>query len=959
MRGPWVVRVRLLGRVAVVRGDGVDEVRGDKQRLLLCLLAQAIGEAVSSDRLVDAIWDSGDGRARHHALEAQVSRLRPRLAAAGLAIDRTGDGYRLQGQVTDTDAGALETELGAGRRALRSGELPRARQRLAAAVDLAAGPPFAEHQGHRVLQAEAVRLDELARAATEGLVDVDLAEGRAATVVPRLEAWTRQEPLREGLWARLMRAHYLCGDQSAALAAHDRLAEALADELGLDPSPAVAELRTAILRQDPGLAAPGSVEPTARPGHGVVLPTPTTALVGREGLRQQLATAVAAGARLITLTGSGGIGKTRLAIAVARDVATTSDLGVRFVDLASVTEGHQVVRETAAALGVDELPDESLVRTLLRRLADQQVLLVLDNCEHVLEPTAEMVGRLLPGLPGLAVVATSRQPLDLYGEAVWRVFGLSLPPDDADDEDAVAATEAGRLLLDRARAGQPELSLGPEEARSVARICRRLAGIPLALELAASQLTTRRPSELEAALDRHLGVLRARWRDVPDRHRTIENTIAWSYDQLDAPDRRLVDLVAVFSGAFSAAATEQLTAEVAPGIDDVPGRLDELARRSLLRREPSALTSQRHRMLEPLRRFGALRRDEAGWDVAVREAHLERAVRVLETAARRLQGPEEDVALAEIDDQIDDLRAALSWARLTGRSRAGLRAATGLSNYANLRGIMREAADRLAAFVDMPVEPGVDPVVRGRALTALCRLETRIGRLDAARHHGDQAVLVLEEGHHAGALGYAVLNRAMAGYSATTAARSLAEYDRALDLLGQAGDLHGVGFAMLMRGLALLHLDPPRAAETVGQVLEALEGTGDRNALAHGREAAALATLAQDRPRQAGEQYAGAIDLLAELGNVSCLPHALGGAASCLLAHDRPGEAAELLGAADALRRDLATVVAPYEQPFGEGLEDEVLHELGPDAGRAALARGARLSAPEAAATAATALRRP
>ncbi|WP_312024750.1 BTAD domain-containing putative transcriptional regulator [Nonomuraea sp. WAC 01424] len=644
-----MVRFGVLGPLAAWTDDGAEiHVAEPKVRALLAGLLAAGGGPVSADRLIDDLWGDRPTRNPVGTLQARVSQLRRALGDPA-AVLRGPAGYRLAAH--DSDAARF--------RALadRRGAAPRERAReLDQALALWRGPAYADFADEEFARPEIALLEELRLSALEEQAEVRLALGADVD----LAALVARHPLRERLRASHMKALYRGGRQSEALAAYEELRVRLAEELGLDPSPELAALHGAILRQDPGLSPPP-------PPSASNLPAPLTGLIGRDADLAEVI-GLLADSRLVTLTGSGGVGKTRLALAAARRLAfpDASDVpgdrpggfadGVWLVELAASAD---VAEAVAAVLGVRDDDSVPLPSRLAGVLAGRDALLVLDNCEHLVEQVAALVSVLLRSAPGLRVLATSQEPLGVSGERVRVVHPLPEP-------DAV------RLFAARA-----DVEPGP----TVGVICRRLDGIPLALELAATRVRALGVQELAARLDDRFRLLSAGMRDAPARQRTLRATIDWSWELLSADERAVLRRLAVHADRCTLEAAEAVCAE--PGVDvlDVLARLVD---RSLV----VVARGPRYRLLESVTAYCLERLREAGEHDLLRERH---AHYYTELAARaELRGPRQHEWLDRLDAESANLRLALSGPE-------ALRLANALAWYWILRGRLREARRSLAA----------------------------------------------------------------------------------------------------------------------------------------------------------------------------------------------------------------------------------------------------------------------
>ncbi|MET7392430.1 BTAD domain-containing putative transcriptional regulator [Dactylosporangium sp. NPDC005572] len=631
----------VLGPLAVTTDAGEPVVvPGTKVRMLLADLLVHRNQVVSADRLIDDLWGDDPPANAAGALQVRVSQLRKALndaePGARDLIESRPPGYLLRA-VIDADRFLAEAPE--------------------AALQLWRGEPYADFADEEFCRAEATRLKEQRLVALERLAEARLERGEHDLVAADLAELVARHPLREGLRALHLRALYAAGRAAEALDSYADLRERLAEELGLDPGPELVALHQRILRQDAGLSPP--------PRAAIVrnaLPARLDELVGRAEALAELR-ALLPQQRLVTLIGPGGVGKTRLAIEAAR-----SQDGVHLVELAPLPTGDEHLAEhILSTLAIREEGDatERLVAAL--RLSRT---LLLDNCEHVVEPAAALVGRLLRDVPGLSVLATSREPLGIAGEVLWEVPPLHLPEDDH-DVDAVRRSPAARLFAARAAAQQRGFRLDARTAPAVAQLCRRLDGLPLALELAATRV---RAFGVQGVIDR-LESLATQQRDVPPRQRTMTAVIGWSWDLLDPVDQQVLAGLAVFADGCTPEAAERVC-----GTD--PDALARLVDRSLV-----VADDGRYRLLETVAAFCLPRLARLA---EVRARHAAYYTELAEQADPLLRGPEQQEWLARLDAETGNLRAALVHG-------GGLRLANALTWYWFLRGRFAEARRALAA----------------------------------------------------------------------------------------------------------------------------------------------------------------------------------------------------------------------------------------------------------------------
>ncbi|MEU4570016.1 BTAD domain-containing putative transcriptional regulator [Micromonospora sp. NPDC023956] len=742
----------VLGPTEVTDGGRSLAIGGPKPRTALAALLLEANRIISVEGLVEAVWAGQPPPSAVNALQTYVSRLRRVLGAETLC--RHPAGYRLVADPDLIDARRFERLLAGARTALAAGDPTTGHRRVEEALALWRGPALLDVTDAPFAQAEIVRLDELRLVAAETRVEAMIALGDVTGGVAAARALVADHPLRERGVAHLMLALYRDGRQSEALATYHEARRLLVDGFGLDPGDDLAALAQAILRQDPELLATppparttpappaGSASappagsapappvgttpspvvgtaPAAPPAAPVGAPPsgtgsapgapprsrlvlPLDRFVGRDrelaGIRQQLETY-----RLVTLTGPGGSGKTRL----AREVCRRLPQPVHVVELAGLHDADLLEATVAQAFGLAVLSDLDAVATTV---GDAEVLLLLDNCEHLTGALAEVVLRLLTDLPGLRVLATSQRPLGVRGERRFPVPPLPVDP------------MAVELFLDRAGAVAPDWTCGPADQEVVTRICARLDGLPLAVELAAAQLAVLSPAQILDRLGRSLAITGTS-PDLPDRHRSLDRAIDNSYRLLDGTQQDLFARLSVFADTFDLDAAEA----VAGAGRDVLAPLTGLITGSLVATTPASAAPRRYRMLQLLRGYADRLLDPVDRD-RLRHRHLDWALDLARAADRGLRGPDALRWYRTLGAEQANTRAALAFALAADQSLAGMRLATDLSWYWYHRGHLREGIRWLRETID--ATPGAPLVDRARALTALASLLYLAGRLE-------------------------------------------------------------------------------------------------------------------------------------------------------------------------------------------------------------------------------------
>ena len=733
------VRIGVLGPLAVT-GEAGRPVRvgGQRVRALLALLALAAGRPVPAYALIERLWPEPDDRPLDaaNALQSLVSRLRAALRQAGIpesVLESSPAGYRLAVPPEAVDAAVFEAAARAGGRALAAGDAATAARLLREALGTWRGPALADVAGEEFAAAPAARLEELRSAAVLDRIEADLALGEVVAVTGELRELTAADPLAERPRALLMRALAAAGRQADALAVYAEGRELLADRLGVDPSLRLEEAHLAVLRQEIPLAVPAGTAPRhperTVPPPGPPAPPqggrrPPTSFIGRDddvtGVLKKLAEE-----RLVTLTGPGGVGKTRLATEVAARLAgPAASAGLAsladpaptawFAELAPVSDPSEVPYAVLDALGLRERviarraetagPADPVER-LAGALAANEAVLVLDNCEHVIEEAARLAGRLLADCPRVRIVATSREPLRIPGETLWVVTPLPVPPDSgmAGAETAppipeISTYAAVRLFLDRAAAVQPGFAIGNENAAAVARICQALDGMPLAIELAAPWLRTLPPAQLAERLDDRFALLTGGSRTALPRHQTLRAVIDWSWNLLSEQERVLARRLAVFPGGVTLAAAEQVCPGGPLARGDVLPALSGLVAKSILTvADGAAERGPRYRMLETVRAYCQERLAEAGEETWVRDAMAACYLDFAEAADPQLRTARQATWHRALTVEQDNVNAALRWAIARRDAVTALRFVRALGFYWTQRG--RGEGDTLAREV--------------------------------------------------------------------------------------------------------------------------------------------------------------------------------------------------------------------------------------------------------------------
>ncbi len=916
----------MLGPLELRCQGNVVAVGGRRQRALLALLLLGANDVVSVDALVEGLWGESQPKTAAHSLQVFVSDLRKALRAVGEdgRIVTQSPGYKIEVRPGELDLERFEQLAGDGRAALAGGEPAAAAEMLREGLALWRGEPLADFAYEPFAQATVARLEELRLSVLEDRVAADLALGRHAELVGELEQLVAEHPFREGLSAHLILALYRAGRQSEALAAYQATRKLLLDELGIDPMPELQELERAILVQDPRLELEVLEDPEWREGSG--LPRPPTPLVGRDRELAELVQLLGS-ERLVTVTGPGGIGKTRLALAVSVRLEASFPDGATFVQLASLADPALVPATIALALQVEDTAAAEPGEAVIEAIGQKELLLCLDNLEQLLE-AAPFIGELLARCPGVRVLVTSRSPLKLSGEREY-----PLPPLQAD--------EALELFVARARAISPGLSAAEHE-ETIRAICERLDRLPLALELAAGRIRLLSPPGVLARLEQTLPLLTGGPRDLPERQQTLRAAIDWSYQLLDPAEQRLFREVAVFLGGFD------LDAVVGVSEQDELELLDPLSaliEHSLVRRREQN-GEPRFFLLETIREFAAEQLEASEEADGTRRRHAEYYLAFAEPGSLAFDSDELTAWLSRAERDRANLRAALGWLIEQGTADQALQLGRRLSSLWIHRGPLSEGSQWLERVL---ARSGGDGSLRAAALG-------RAGLIASQRGLYEDAKRLLS-----GSLGF---------WRRADAPRELAsDLIRLGVVTSAAGDFDGARAAFEEAGELGRQLDDKRltssALNNLGEIArlagdlaaarafyeESLELELERNsgyAIALRRLNLGGLALEEGDDVQAERHVLAALEsslaIAADDTTITCIEVMAAVAA-------RRGDAvraAQLLGAAEEQREQLGFVIPASERPLLDTTAALIDARLDPGGRAAAHAQGRALTLEEA-----------
>jgi predicted ATPase/DNA-binding SARP family transcriptional activator/DNA-binding CsgD family transcriptional regulator len=985
VRRSGAVRVWLLGGFRVSVGSRIiedNEWRLRKAASLVKLLALAPGHRLHRELVMDTFWpDLG--------LKAASNNLRQTLHAARRALEPNRAAYshylNLQdGSLVLCPTGELWVDVEAFEEAATTARRTQDPAAYRAGIELWAGEllPYDRYEEWVENRRQELRGIFLSLVIELGGLYEERGEyGRGIEVLQRALS---EEPTNEEAHAGLMRLYALSGRQEEALSQYERLRDALSGQLGTEPGNTTRLLRNEIAAGKFPPRLPLTIGP---PWEGFLdtgkhnLPAPRTTFIGREREMVELKRTFSM-TRLLTLTGAGGSGKTRLALEMARDLVGSYPDGVWLVELAPLSEEELVALEVAGALGVQEQPGRPLLESLLDALGDKQMLLVLDNCEHLINAAARLTMALLDSCSRVRVLATSRESLGVMGEQTWPVPSLSAPgARQSPTVSELEGYEAARLFADRASKRHPRFELTPENAQAVAQVCTTLEGIPLAIELAAARVGVLSAEQISDRLEHSLKLLTGGERTADDRHRTLRATLDWSYELLSEPERVLFGRLSVFAGGFTLEAAESVGAGGGigeeEGEEDVLELVSMLVEKSLVVAEENWERGARYRLLEPVRQYAREKLRVSGEAEAVWRRHAEFFLALAQEAEQELKGPRQAEWLDRLETEHDNLRVGLSWA--LGRDiDLGPRMASALRLFWYTRGYLSEGRRYLEAVARSDAVPAT---VRAKALDGLGWIAEPQGDYERARVAyeeslelyrssndkrgvanalGDLGSLALDQGDYEQAT--SLLEESLAlhresgskedvigvlnGLGVLASAkgdreRSISFFSEALVLSRGTGNVRRTAASLGNLGITMLvHGDPEQATVLLEESLALFRDIGDSSNIAIGLMYSALAALTQDdheRVKALSEESLKLLQIAEDKQHIAdCLEIMAGGAG----AQGRAQRAARLWGAAEVLREDIGVPLQPEDREVLDPYLAAARSSLGEVAWQVTLAEG-------------------
>jgi predicted ATPase/DNA-binding SARP family transcriptional activator len=958
------LEIRLFGPMDVRIGlCPLPRLRSRRGLWLLALLAMRAGRPLDRDWLAGLLWPDSDAAQARRSLRQSLHDLRRALGPAGRWLaDDSRRTLRLEAEGAWVDVLAFDTAL--ARPDLDSQE---------AAVRLYRGP-FLEGCVEEWCLPERRQREEGYLAALERLAGAATAHCDHTAAARFLRQAVEADPYQEELQRSLMEALAASGNRAEALSVYRRFCALLARDVGMEPA---AESTALFLRlqaaggewRDPsaprleqgGKSRPASTGSSRWPDHpagpvpppaasfGRGLPVPLTRLIGRDEAVQRVMAALAQ-ARLVTLTGTGGIGKTRLALEVAGALEGEYEHGAVFVDLAPLADPATLPEALQAALEVcpSDAGQETLA-ALRQYLAPRRMLLLLDNCEHLLPACAALAGALLGSCPGLRVLATSRQPLGLRGETVWRVPSLSLPAvvdgswlmGDGTTESTAAApatinstrvagtqpsainhSEAVQLFVERARAAEASFEITPQNAPAIAQLCRRLDGIPLAIELAAARVRSLSVHEIAARLQEGFGLLAEQGPALLPRQRTMAAALDWSWDLLSPAEQTLLQRLSVFAGGWTLEAAEVVCSDFAEVVDLLTALVDKSLVLYLPARAensvPAGKSGDRYRLLVPVRQYAMERLREGEEFEAVQRRHCDYFIQWVESVNPKLRSPEQALWFRCLEIEHDNLRAALAWCCARGEGEKELRLVTSLARFWDTCGHLREGRVRLEAALSRMTPDRPSPL-RCWALGAAGWMAYVQHDYPAARAFYGQALLILRE-HDAPADAANALNMlALVAREEGDVPGALSLFEESLARCRELGHSARLGAVLQNLGSLLLQQGEYEMARTyLTESVSWCEAAGDRQLHGLALLDLSVAGCRQGRSEEARARGAAGLRLLHDCGAVVDVPQALDQMATLAGARGEWNRAARLWGAAARLREAVGLPGDPATEHAGE-----------------------------------------
>ena len=938
--------ITVFGTPEVRRNDIPVTFRSRKTlALLIYLLVE--GEQHSREQIMALFWPESDTKRARSNLRSTLTWLRQALGDTMImAADR--DTLRLDPTAIDTDISFLQQARQVVQRP--KGDIASPDDELN--VLLAATERFRGEFLAGFLLGDAPDFDNWVSIQRElwhrwmgiilnKIVDLHFRQGDFMSAMVFAERGIAHDPLNETTYRRLMEIHARRGDRVAALQVHMNLQDVLVRELGITPS-SETETLAAQIRADVALFESASRQ---LPNNLQLPPTP---LIGRETDHATLDQLVLRNdVRLVTLLGPPGVGKTRLALDIAAATMPHFGDGVWFVDLTTASDETSFETTLARVLDVHETPDQSLRERIVATLCNRRQLLVLDGFEHVLSATSMLLA-VLEACPGITFLVTSRESLALRWEYRYVLEPLVLPsPEDEVDVVRASAAPAVVLFVQRAQAVDHTFALNSDNVQTVGRLCTHLDGLPLALELAAAQSVVLAPEEILARITSASLLPALSFRDLPERHQTLQTAIHWSYELLDVSHQQLFRRLAVFSGGWSVEAAEAI-ANYDAQVPEIENMLASLIQKSLVQREHGLAGVPRYRFLSTIRQYAHTQLRASDEEQSITYQHANFFTQLAERAEPELQSVDQEQWIRQLDQEQANFRSAIDWACNYHDARGmGLRLVGALRLYWWLRGLMHEALQRFDTALTK--DDGTTPASRAKALH---------GAADIAYWRGDitWATTLHQEGLH---LSRQIDNRAgiaLALNSLGILASAQGDYQQAITLYREGLAIHRelgdtVGMAMVLHNaadVARYQGEYDEAASLFEESLAARRAVGHPQGIALALYHLGYSNIRRQRHTDALSMLVDSLNHLRDLAEQHLMADCFEGIAEILLMYGQPQAAAQLLGFAESLRETMQTRIDPTNCTFYEQTVNDVYAALGSDDFAQAWARGRAMTLEQA-----------
>jgi len=923
--------------------------RRRKAAAIVKLLALSPGHRLHREQMMDVLWPDLGTRAASNNLRGVIHAARRTLEPDPVTATRY---LSFQGeQIVLCPEGQLWVDVEAFEEAAAIARRSKDPAAYRAAIELYSGELLPEDRYEEWAEDRRREFSERYRSLWLGLAWAYEEREDYGSALDAHRRVTRGEPTDEEAHAGLMRLHALAGRKAEALRQYELLEEAISRELGTAPSASTRALREEIAsgRFPPDPAWPlslASKEASEPPRHN--LPVPRTSFVGRGRELIEIKRTFAM-TRLLTLTGTGGSGKTRLALSVATDLASAYPDGAWLVELAGLSEPELVPQAMAGILNVREQPGRTLVESVADSLREQSALLILDNCEHLVDAAARLVDFLLGSCSHLKVLATSREPLGVEGEVLYSVPPLSVPVGIPSDPGVIGGHDSVRLFLERARMRLSDFSLTRENAAAVAEVCRKLEGIPLAIELAAARMGVLAANQVAEKLEDSLGLLSTGPRTASPRQRTMRAAIGWSHGLLSEGEKQLFARLSTFSGGFTLEAVEAVGPGGAVEEGEVLDILSALVDKSLVVAETTAEARVRYRMLESIRQYAQERLEEGGEAEAIRHKHAAFYLKLAERAEPQLKGPGQVEWLKRLEEDSDNLRTAMAWLLEKGDYEVAVRMAHALWIFWMIHGHQGEGR----RWIEEALAKGKMLTTHAQAKALSVQFSTYYGLGNPERMERiaeEAAALFRQVGDKLG-LAYVLACLATVKMQLGDADRAIALFEEALDLGREVGDMWGVSGGLGHLGSIYLGRgDYEQARHYFEEGLALSRQIGNKLAASTAFYGLALAAQGQGDHERAAGLYTEGLKSSVAAGDKANLAYCLDGLAQVASAQQQTERAALLFGAAEASLEAAGGTVYPFvqERSVHEQVVEVVRSQLHEATFSSAWAKGAVMSMGEA-----------